>query len=298
MLNHKQCEAFLAVAETGSFDAAAEHLHITASAVTLRIQSLEKNLGQMLLVRERPCRTTPAGLALMQHLQHSRLLEQQFIQNLQGQTDHAGFYQLNIATNDDSLATWLVPLLQQTVLEESICLHLQIDDQTQTHHLLEAGLVSACISTEEKAMKGCIAAPLGSMHYRMVCTPQFAQQWFPQGVYREALRKAPAVIYNRKDQFHGDILLKHFGLQQSSYPHHFIPSSHIFAQAICSSLGYGMLPDYQSMPYLKDGTLIEILPELRTDMHLYWHHWKQQSVQLQKLTQVLTQQAAIQMNQY
>ncbi|MNE71208.1 putative HTH-type transcriptional regulator [compost metagenome] len=52
MLNHKQCDAFLAVAETGSFDLAAEQLCITASAVTLRIQSLEKSLGHLLIVRE------------------------------------------------------------------------------------------------------------------------------------------------------------------------------------------------------------------------------------------------------
>lgn len=44
MLRHKACEAFLAVAETGSFEQAAIRLHITASAVTLRVQSLEKDL--------------------------------------------------------------------------------------------------------------------------------------------------------------------------------------------------------------------------------------------------------------
>ena len=43
MLNAKQCDAFYAVAKTGSFDLAAEQLNITASAVTLRVQSLEKN---------------------------------------------------------------------------------------------------------------------------------------------------------------------------------------------------------------------------------------------------------------
>lgn len=41
MLDSKQCEAFLAVAEVGSFDAAGEHLCITPSAVSLRVQALE-----------------------------------------------------------------------------------------------------------------------------------------------------------------------------------------------------------------------------------------------------------------
>ncbi len=58
MLSNKSCEAFLAVAESGSFEYAAQQLYITASAVTLRVQSLEKDLGKILLLRERPCRVT------------------------------------------------------------------------------------------------------------------------------------------------------------------------------------------------------------------------------------------------
>ena len=42
MLQSKHSEAFLAVAETGSFEQAAIRLNITASAVTLRLQTLEK----------------------------------------------------------------------------------------------------------------------------------------------------------------------------------------------------------------------------------------------------------------
>lgn len=45
MLNSKQCDAFLAVAETGSFDLAAERLCITAGVVTMRVQSLENPWG-------------------------------------------------------------------------------------------------------------------------------------------------------------------------------------------------------------------------------------------------------------
>ncbi|MEK5782808.1 LysR family transcriptional regulator, partial [Acinetobacter baumannii] len=60
-LNSKNCDAFLAVAETQSFDAAAKVLNITASAVTLRVQNLERDLGQVLVLRERPCKVTNAG---------------------------------------------------------------------------------------------------------------------------------------------------------------------------------------------------------------------------------------------
>ncbi|MRA44412.1 LysR family transcriptional regulator, partial [Acinetobacter pittii] len=71
MLDSKQCEAFLAVAELGSFDAAGEHLYITPSAVSLRVQALEKYLGQILIIRGRPCVLTQAGQTLLQHLRHT-----------------------------------------------------------------------------------------------------------------------------------------------------------------------------------------------------------------------------------
>ncbi len=52
MLQSKHSEAFLAVAETGSFEQAAIRLNITASAVTLRVQTLEKQLGQVLIIEK------------------------------------------------------------------------------------------------------------------------------------------------------------------------------------------------------------------------------------------------------
>ena len=297
MLNSKQCDAFLAVAEMGSFDLAAERLCITASAVTLRIQSLEKTLGHLLIVRERPCRVTQAGQSLLHYLQHTRRLEQNLLQDLTGQSTSSSFYRLNIATNDDSLTTWLLSTLQETLIREKIVLHLKVDDQTQTHHLLEAGLVNACISTEAIAMKGCLAEPLGTMTYRMVATPQFVQRWLPNGINRENLKVTPAVIYNDKDQIHTDIILKHYGLTSETYPHHYIPSANAFAEAIYIGLGFGMLPEYQIGSRLETLELIEILPQVRTEIMLYWHHWKRQSIALEKLTTTLLQKAHLKMNQ-
>jgi LysR family transcriptional regulator, chromosome initiation inhibitor len=289
MLQSKHSEAFLAVAESGSFEQAALRLNITASAVTLRVQTLEKQLGQVLIIRERPCKVTQAGQEVLLFLQHHRLMEQNLIQNLQGQSTQSQFFKLNIASNADSLTTWLLPTIQQTLITEKIVINLKIDDQTQTHHLLEAGLVNACISTEPKAMKGCEAIHLGKMNYQMVATPTFIEKYLPQGVHREILRHTPAVIFNDKDQVHAEVLQQLFGLMPSSYPCHFIPSTNSFVDAILLGLGYGMVPEMQIQKELATGQLLEILPKARTDIHLYWHHWKQQSKQLDQLTLDLIQ---------
>ncbi len=50
-----------ATVDAGSLDAAAARLHVTQSAVSQRLATLERLTGQVLLVRSRPVRAT--GLA-------------------------------------------------------------------------------------------------------------------------------------------------------------------------------------------------------------------------------------------
>ena len=297
MLPNKACDAFLAVAEYGNFEIAANKLNITASAVTLRVQALEKQLGQILILRERPCRTTKAGQMLLEHLQHQRLKEELLLEQLQGKNNLNQFHKLKIASNADSLATWLLPALQNTLIQQQYTLRLTVDDQSQTHQLIEHGQVNACISSEAHSIAGCVSHTLGSMTYSLVATPEFQQQWFAQGINREALHHAPAVIFNHKDLLHEEIICSLFGLNMQQYPYHLIPSSHTFIDAIELGLGFGMAPILQVQAQLKSGSLIKLTPEADTEVSLYWHHWKQQSQALQTLTSVIIQEALNRLNQ-
>ncbi len=81
-------EAFLAVAETGSFSAAAERVHITQPAISKRIAQLEGILGRRLFDRiSRTISLTEAGRALLPRAERI-LLElratRQAIQDLSG----------------------------------------------------------------------------------------------------------------------------------------------------------------------------------------------------------------------
>lgn len=290
MLSSRNCAAFLAVAETGSFEQAALRLSITASAVTLRVQNLEKYLGHTLIVRERPCRLTVKGQILFDYLKHQQLQERQIMFQLQGKNENSNFYQIHIATNADSLETWLLPRLQPLLLQQRMTLHLRIDDQSHTHQLMESGQVNACISSMATPMKGCLSALIMNMRYALVCTPAFKARWFPHGLTRDHCRQAPAVIFNDKDQLHDDIMRQHFGLTMQSYPYFFVPSSSAFLQAIMLGLGYGLVPEIQMQEALALGHLIRLMPEMGVDVPLYWHHWRSQSEQLQWLTQIILEQ--------
>lgn len=281
-LDSKQCEAFLGVAETGSFEQAAVRLHLTPSAVSLRVRALETALGEALIVRGRPCRTTHAGRRLLQHLQRTRLMEQDLLAGLAGAGD--GFFAAALAVNADSLATWLLPALAPVLRAQRIVLELVVDDQAHTHALLEAGLVNGCVSAEPHPMRGCVAEPLGRMRYRMVAAPAFAAQWFKRGVTRAAAQRAPAVVFNRKDLLHAEALQRVLGLPATAYPQCHVPASEPFVTAVRLGLGYGMVPQLQIGDAIERGELVDVLPEATTDVALYWHHWQQQSPRLDLLT--------------
>lgn len=62
---------FLAVVASGNFVGAAERLHITQSTVSARIQTLERQLGAVLLKRGRGgAELTPAGQRFLRHAKH------------------------------------------------------------------------------------------------------------------------------------------------------------------------------------------------------------------------------------
>jgi DNA-binding transcriptional LysR family regulator len=56
-------KTFIEIIESGSFFKASEQLHVTQSTISMRISSLEENLGQKLFIRNKAgVKPTPAGL--------------------------------------------------------------------------------------------------------------------------------------------------------------------------------------------------------------------------------------------
>ena len=96
MVDGEQLAAFAAVIELGSFDAAADRLHLTPSAVSQRIKALEQRVGQVLVVRQKPCIATPAGVPLLRLATQTALLEAEALAEMGGgsvetaQLDHRG----------------------------------------------------------------------------------------------------------------------------------------------------------------------------------------------------------------
>ena len=82
MLDYAALAAFAAVLRTGSFDAAAQILGVTQSAVSQRVKALEERLGCNLVQRTRPARPTEAGQRMLRHIEDVTLMEAQLIKDL------------------------------------------------------------------------------------------------------------------------------------------------------------------------------------------------------------------------
>jgi len=78
-----ELQAFRTTAQVLSFSAAAERIHITQSALSQRIQSLERRLGVTLFVRDRKAtKLTEAGIRLLRYCQAKDHLESELIGDL------------------------------------------------------------------------------------------------------------------------------------------------------------------------------------------------------------------------
>lgn len=284
----RRSTAFTAAVDTGSLELAASQLGISPSAVSQRISALEQEFGTPLLVRSRPCRPTVPGMRLLQYLRRSLLLESEFLAEM---GVDAGPARVALAVNNDTLATWLLPVLGPILAAEELLVEFVLDNQGHTFALLEEGRVVACVAGNAQPMHGCTATLLGVMRYRMVASREFARHWFPDGLNREAAGRAPVVVFDRKDSLQSAFLLEHLGLPEGSYPCHYVPASDPFVQAIRLGFGYGMLPLEQCRALLEEGSMVDLAPRLYIDVPLYWHAWRIQPQRVERMGAALVEAA-------
>ena len=276
--DREQLETLAAVVAAGTFDAAAERLSITPSAVSQRIKALEQQLGRVVVVRSKPIRATDAGAALLRLVQQLAALEHEAASEL-GVAESEGSVSIPLAVNADSMATWLLPALAEAARRHPLVFELHRDDQEYTAALLAAGTVMAAVTSESRPVAGCTVTPLGRMRYHAVASPEFAARWFPDGPSPTALADAPVVDFDRKDELQSRYL-RAVTRRVLAPPRHFVPASADFAVAIELGLGWGMLPEAQSERGRRSGSLVVLDPVRTVAVPLFWQQWNLRSTAL------------------
>ena len=268
MFDRAQLEAFSAVVQLGSFERAAKVLHLTRSAISQRIKALEDAVSTILLIREKPIVTTRKGDILLRHIRALKILEDGTISAILPTPHTRAPVPVAIAVNADSLSTWFAPLVAQLLRRFKIALEIVSDDQDHTFSRLTRGEVLGCVSSAPDAMPGFEATPLGAMHYLCVASPEFRRKYFKGELSIAAALAAPAILFDRKDTLHEQYLAQLFGVKDTQYTRHYLPSPTALLDGICAGLGYAMAPGLQIAPRLETGQLVQLAPNCKVSMPL------------------------------
>lgn len=287
----RNLDTLLAIVDTGSFDAAAATLGVSASAVSQRIKALESDVGRVLVRRASPAAATPAGEILVQTARRMELLEKEAELQLEGRLNSVP---LSVVINADSLATWFRQVLADAATWPGAGLNISIEDERHSLQMLRRGDCMAVVTTESVATAGCEVDYLGRHRYLPVCQPELARR-FSEGEY--SWQTLPAARFGSKDLMEAAFLQQELGeFTPSPDRREFhIPSYDGILDAVLAGLGWAMVPESSILPLIEEGKLVQLHPAC-LDVPLYWQRWKVESVMLDRLTDSIHAAAASGLN--
>ena len=145
-MNLVALKTFLAVVQTGNLNKAADLLNVTQSTVTARLDALDTELGQALLVRSRKgAQLTKAGFAFKRH---AELMVRTWEQGRKAVGLPSGFSgMVSLATHDElwaGLGERWIDLAQ--ALHKDIAFEAWPGEHAETGRWLNSGLVDAAIT--------------------------------------------------------------------------------------------------------------------------------------------------------
>src|SRR4051812_29362287 len=260
-------------------------MHVTPSAVSQRIKALEQRVGQVLVVREKPCTATTAGVPLLRLAAQTALLEAEALAEMGGSEGAAT--RIAVAINADSMSTWFTGVLEAL---DDVLFDVRIEDQDHSARLLREGVVMGAVTTERAPVPGCRVQPLGVMRYVPVASKAYIKRYLPEGFTAHAAGSAPSLAWNRDDALQ-DMLVRKLFRRDIRRPQHRVPTAEGFGAAVHAGLGWGMFPDSLAAQRLKDGSFVRIC-DAHLDVPLYWQCWKLNSPIVARITDAVQSAAS------
>lgn len=273
-----QLSALVAVVEHGTFDAAAQALHVTPSAISQRIRALETQVGQVVVTRGTPCAATPAGEVLVTLGRQSALLAAEAAERL-GQG--SGVRRAAVAVNADSLATWFRDVFDAAATWPDVAVELFVEDQAHSARLLRQGRVLAAVTSDAQPVQGCQVESIGELAYHPVVAGSVLARAESGGT--TDWTRVPMVRFNEIDDLQHE-WLRATARQQPRVVHR-VPTTVDFAEAVRRGLGWGMYLDGQLEDARRRGDdIVELSPGRPLVVPLFWQRWRIASELLDRLT--------------
>ena len=172
MLELRHLKTLTALRAHGSLAAAADELHVTASAVSHQLKELESYYDVSLVNRRsRPLTFTPAGKAVLK-LADSILPQVTRTKANLKRLAHGQAGRLRLASECHSCFDWLMPILNQYRREWSdVELDFATGFEPEPHHLLLEGDIDLLITASNLDLPGIDYQPLFEYESRLVLSP-------------------------------------------------------------------------------------------------------------------------------
>ncbi|MCR5991677.1 LysR family transcriptional regulator [Enterobacter ludwigii] len=261
MINLQRTAMFVAVADTGSFTAAAEAMGLTKAVVSFNIRQLEDELGVTLLLRStRRLTLTEAGRLF--HQRSVALLKDAERLKDDVRANHAGLTgELRITTTPEYGSQVVVPLLAEFSLQHP---DLRVRHVSSSLH---ADLISerfdVAIRLGTLADSRYHAALITQFTIFPVATPGWLRNHPVESL--EQLAKADWIIHERlasplRWQVN-DACGEPATLEIKKAPRLFADSAQALMAFALAGCGVALLPEWLVRHALDDGTLVSVLPE-------------------------------------
>ena len=240
-MDGQQLAALAAVVEHGSFDAAAARLHVTPSAISQRIKALEQRVGQVVVVREKACVATAAGVPLLRLAAQTALLEAEALAEMAAGRGIAA----NCVGGQRRLDGDVVHRGVRRL--DSVLFDIRIEDQDHSARLLREGVVMGAVTTERTPVSGCRVQPLGVMRYVPVASTSYIERYLPDGFTAQAVARRRR--WRGIARMHCRTCWCARCFVGTSRGRAFRPDSGRFGAAARAGRGWGMFPDSLAAPH-------------------------------------------------
>ena len=247
-------EAFMAVAKHKSVHAAARAIHLSQTAMTQRIHSLEHKLETTLFIRARQgMQLTAEGEKLLRYCHTVADFSSETLQQMMS-AGIDSIQRITITGPSSIMASRIIPGGMQIMKNfPKLFITFNVDDTDTSIELLRSGLSHFSILKPEQVSQDMVSKPLAAEEYLLIC----CKKWRHRKL-QDILNHERIIDFNAADQTTLNYL-KQFNLfQYAKADRLFVNRTDSLTQMLVEGYGYGVLTKEFSQPYLKNGSLIKL----------------------------------------
>ncbi len=246
-----QLDAFLAVTKHKTVHGAARVIHLTQTAVTQRIRTLERMLKTTLFIRtRRGMLLTQEGEALLRYCHAAQVLEGETLASLVG----AGLeteVTVTISAPTSMMRARIIPACLSIIKTfTKLLIHFDVDDIEHRHQKLRAGQSDFVIIQEEHLAREMQFKKLTPEQYVLVSSYHWKKRRLKDIIQNERI-----IDFDPADKMTFDYLKQYNLFDIAQHGRYFVNRTDDLALLVAEGVGYTILAKEFAMPYVENKQL-------------------------------------------